>query len=67
MKWIESEYELFKTIENERYADIIRTPFPSVEDLVKTANTILNRRKSRAGRSLEHHLEEVFRIFELIS
>lgn len=66
LKWIESEYDLFKTIENERYADIIRTPFPTVEDLVKTANTILNRRKSRAGRSLEHHLEEVFRIFQLI-
>lgn len=66
LKWIESEYDLFKTIENERYAEIIRTPFPTVEDLVKTANTILNRRKSRAGRSLEHHLEEVFRIFDLI-
>ena len=34
--------------------------------LVKSANTILNRRKSRAGRSLEHHLEEIFRISELI-
>jgi len=30
-----------------------------------TANTILNRRKSRAGKSLEHHLSEVFRTFEL--
>ncbi|SEJ06509.1 type II restriction enzyme [Cyclobacterium xiamenense] len=66
LNWIESEYDLFKTIENERYAEIIRTPFPTVEDLVKTANTILNRRKSRAGRSLEHHLEEMFKIFELI-
>ena len=34
--------------------------------MIKTANTILNRRKSRAGKSLEHHLEEVFNIFKLI-
>ncbi len=41
------------------------TPFPSVEDLVKVANTILNRRKSRAGKSLEHHLAEMFDTFNL--
>lgn len=66
LNWLEVEFSLFKTIENDRYADIIRTPFPTVEELVKTANTILNRRKSRAGKSLEHHLEHVFRIFELM-
>ena len=66
LNWLKAEYELFKAIENERYSDIIRNPFPTVEDLIKTANTILNRRKSRAGKSLEHHLEEVFSIFKLI-
>lgn len=65
LKWLESEYELFKTIENLRYSDLIKKPFPSVEDFVKSANTILNRRKSRAGKSLEHHLEEIFRIAKL--
>jgi len=66
LNWLEAEYDLFKTIENNRYSGIIRTPFQSVEDLVKTANTILNRRKSRAGKSLEHHLEEIFTIFKLL-
>ncbi len=66
LNWLEAEYALFKTIENDRYSELIRTPFPSVEDLVKSANTILNRRKSRAGKSLEHHLEEIFRISELV-
>lgn len=65
LKWLEAEYSLFKTLENNRYSELIRIPFPSVEDLVKSANTILNRRKSRAGKSLEHHLEEIFRISEL--
>ncbi|MEO9805490.1 MAG: type II restriction endonuclease [Reichenbachiella sp.] len=63
--WLDAEYDLFKTIENDRYSDLIKNPFGSVEDLVNVANTILNRRKSRAGRSLEHHLEEVFNTFQL--
>lgn len=66
LKWLEAEYNLFKTIENDRYSELIVNPFPSVDDLIRTANTILNRRKSRAGKSLEHHLEEVFRIAELL-
>jgi type II restriction enzyme len=37
----------------------------TVEELVILANTILNRRKSRAGKSLEHHLSEVFNNFNL--
>ncbi|PWL29075.1 type II restriction endonuclease [uncultured Roseivirga sp.] len=65
LNWLGAEYELFKTIENDRYSELIRKPFASVEDLVKSANTILNRRKSRAGKSLEHHLEEIFKISEL--
>jgi len=65
LNWVFSEYQLFKIIENDRYNDIIRTPFPSVEELVNCANTILNRRKSRAGKSLEHHLSEIFRICDL--
>jgi hypothetical protein len=34
--------------------------FPSVEDFINTANIVLNRRKSRAGKSLEHHLAAIF-------
>lgn len=63
--WIEAEYHLFKTIENHVYGERIKVPFKSVEELVEFANTILNRRKSRAGKSLEHHLSEIFRIAEL--
>ncbi|NBC82739.1 MAG: restriction endonuclease [Bacteroidetes bacterium] len=65
INWIATEYELFKFIENKRYTDIIQTPFKSVDELIKTANTILNRRKSRAGRSLEHHLAEIFEIWKI--
>jgi type II restriction enzyme len=60
LQWIETEYKLFKAIENSRYASLITHPFNTVEDLIQTANSILNRRKSRAGKSLEHHLAEIF-------
>lgn len=63
--WINAEFQLFKVLENNRYSQRIQTPFATVEELVETANTILNRRKSRAGKSLEHHLAEIFSIFEL--
>jgi len=65
LRWIDVEFQLFKAIENDRYSTRIKTPFASVEELVETANTILNRRKSRAGKSLEHHLKEIFTIFSL--
>lgn len=65
LNWLEAEYQLFKTIESDRYSSRIKTPFKSVEELVEFANSVLNRRKSRAGKSLEHHLSEIFYLFRL--
>jgi hypothetical protein len=65
LNWLDAEFQLFKTIENDRYSLRIKTPFSSVGELVETANTILNRRKSRAGKSLEHHLQEIFNQFKI--
>lgn len=65
LNWLDAEFQLFKVFENDRYAKLIREPFETVEALISSANTVLNRRKSRAGRSLEHHLDKVFRTFEL--
>lgn len=62
LNWISTEFSLFKAIENDRYGQLITSPFPTVDDLINTANSILNRRKSRAGKSLEHHLSQVFDI-----
>lgn len=65
LSWINSEYQLFKIFENDRYKQKIKTPFQTVEELIDFANTILNRRKSRAGKSLEYHLSEIFAKFSL--
>jgi hypothetical protein len=63
--WIETEYSLFKELENNRYRDLLLSPAGTVEELVVVSNMILNRRKSRAGKSLEHHLAAVFDINSL--
>lgn len=63
--WTEEEYKLFRRIEEELYMDTISAGFQSIETFVSFANSILNRRKSRAGKSLEHHLEEIFKRCEL--
>lgn len=58
--WTESEYRLFRMIEYARYGNMIAKGFSSVDEFVATANQVLNRRKSRAGKSLEHHLSAIF-------
>ncbi|MCU7496235.1 MAG: restriction endonuclease [Ignavibacteria bacterium] len=65
ISWVDTEYKLFKVIESHIYQGNIKKPFATVDELVEFANTVLNRRKSRAGKSLEHHLSEIFRIFNL--
>ena len=60
LKWTEEEYRLFRAIENVRYGEIVAKGFSSVDDFIALANQVLNRRKSRAGKSLEHHLSAIF-------
>lgn len=59
--WTNMEYTLFRALEYARYSEIIKKGFQSVDDFVKVANMVLNRRKSRAGKSLEHHLSAIFK------
>lgn len=66
LRWVDTEYDLFKCMEEKVYADVISKPFQSLDDFVKMANEVLNRRKSRAGKSLEHHLACIFSHNELV-
>lgn len=66
LHWVDTEYDLFKCMEEKVYADVISKPFQSLDDFVKMANEVLNRRKSRAGKSLEHHLACIFSNNELV-
>ena len=54
------EYEIFREMERQAYGPVVGDGFPSVDEFVNLANRVLNRRKSRAGKSLEHHLGAIF-------
>lgn len=60
VSWIDMEYRLFRKIEFVRYRTLIEKGFSTVEEFIEIANMVLNRRKSRAGKSLEHHLASIF-------
>ncbi|MDD6546445.1 MAG: type II restriction endonuclease [Pseudomonadota bacterium] len=60
LEWTDEEYKLFKALEHARYGDLVSKGFSSVDEFVSLANQVLNRRKSRAGKSLEHHLSAIF-------
>lgn len=58
--WTNMEFSLFRALEHARYGETISNGFQSVDAFITMANMVLNRRKSRAGKSLEHHLAAIF-------
>jgi type II restriction enzyme len=60
LDWTEEEFRLFRAIENYMYGEKVKKGFSTVDDFIILANKVLNRRKSRAGKSLEHHLAAIF-------
>lgn len=66
MAWIEREELLFRRLERRIVGERLRGGFaedgePDVDGFVSFSLAVQNRRKSRAGHSLEHHLETLFR------
>jgi len=60
MKRRDCEYEIFRSLEQEVELPVIRAGFDNIEDFVARAQTILQRRKSRSGRSLELQTRAIF-------
>ena len=65
LNWSNVEYKLFCALEQDRYGDAVKAGFGSMDEFVELANKVLNRRKSRAGKSLEHHLSAIFDAYDL--
>jgi hypothetical protein len=61
LKWISAEYQLFRSLEQKIAMPAIQHPFREVDEFMNVAATVMNRRKSRAGHSLEHHVEELLK------
>lgn len=54
------EFEIFRSVEEALEGPKIAAGFASLADFLTLAQTILQRRKSRSGRSLELHAREIF-------
>jgi len=61
VKFMEAEYQLFRLVERQLCQNEISRLFKSIDDFLSTAARIMNRRKARAGRSLENHTEFILR------
>ncbi|UXN76095.1 type II restriction endonuclease (plasmid) [Devosia sp. A8/3-2] len=60
MKRRACEYEIFRSVEEAIELPLIKEGFTDIDGFIARAQTILQRRKSRAGRSLELHAREIF-------
>jgi type II restriction enzyme len=57
IRFVREEYELYKMVERKVRQPEVERLFSSIDDFLDTAQKILQARKSRAGRSLENHVE----------
>ena len=55
MAWIEAEYTIYRAMERRICNAQVTQDFTNIDDFLSAASTIMNRRKSRAGHSLEAH------------
>lgn len=55
----ECEFELFRSIEEAVELPAVAGGFATLDDFLARAQTVLQRRKARSGRSLELHLREI--------
>jgi hypothetical protein len=70
LAWLDHEEAMFRRLERRIVSDRISQGFGSgdsvdVDGFLKYSLQVQNRRKSRMGRSFEHHLEAVFRAWKL--
>ena len=60
LKRRDCEFEVFRSVEEATYLPLITQGFDSVDRFLGLANTILQSRKARSGRSLEYHTVQIF-------
>ena len=65
LAWMEREEKLFRRLENQIVSERLKEGFrvednADVEAFISYSLSVQNRRKSRAGYALEHHLNEIF-------
>lgn len=56
----ECEFQIFQSVEQAVYLPRIQAGFESIDGFIRLAQTVLQSRKSRSGKSLELHAKEIF-------
>jgi hypothetical protein len=60
MRAMETEYQLFQSVERTVSQNVVAGRlFKNIDEFIHAALSILNRRKARAGRSFENHVEQL--------
>lgn len=54
------EFEIFRSLEEAIELPLIKKGFSSIDEFISRAQTVLQRRKARSGRSLELHAKKIF-------
>lgn len=62
LRWVDTEYKLFRKVEEVHYSYVTLRPANSIDEYVQGGLEITNRRKARAGKSLEHHLASMLKL-----
>lgn len=70
MAWMDHEEKLFRRMERQLVNERLQNGFVTddgtdVSGFLKFSLSVHQRRKSRAGHALEHHLEEIFQIYKI--
>ena len=60
LKRRDCEFEIFRSVEEAVELPVIRAGFHTLDEFMVRAQSILQRRKARSGRSLELHTREIF-------
>ena len=61
LSWLNREEELFRALEKHIIQTKLATGFNDVDEFISYSLSVQNRRKSRAGQSLENHFEEILK------
>lgn len=62
MDYLAAEYAIFRAIESAAHSSQVLKGFRSVDEFLSLAQSMTQRRKSRAGKSLEFHVEAVLEL-----
>ena len=65
LAWIDTEEQVFRALERPIVGQKLEEGFASVDEFLSFSLSVQNRRKSRMGHALEHHLAELFDRAEL--